>query len=139
MGTFREIEHTADYAVLIRGRDLRDLLQTAGDGFLALLSDEDRPPPGRWVECQVQADDPAALVMRSVRELLRFVESGDVPVAVETLQVSDQPPRARLRVGLAPLEVARRHLHRNIKAVTYHDLEIRRDREGLSLVLTFDT
>lgn len=139
MGTFQEIEHTADYALLLRGRDLRDLLQAATDGFLALVTDDRRPAPSFWKEYEVHAEDPALLVMRAVRELLYRIEEGEVPVAAEVLQAGEDPPQARLRLGLAPLEVARRHLHRVVKAVTYHDLHLRRDADGLSLVLTFDT
>jgi SHS2 domain-containing protein len=139
MGTYQEIEHTADYALLVRGSDLRDLLQAALDGFVALVIDEDRPAPVQWREYKVQADDPATLVMRSVRELLHRLEDGEVPVAAKALEASEEPALARVSVGLAPLAVARKHLHRAIKAVTYHDLQIRRDEHGLSLVLTFDT
>jgi len=74
-----------------------------------------------------------------VREMLYRLEKGEVPVAAEVLEAGEDPPRARLHVGLAPFEVARRHLHRVVKAVTYHDLHLRRDEDGLSLVLTFDT
>lgn len=139
MGTFQEIEHTADYALLLRGSDLRDLLQAAVDGFLALVTDNRRPPPSFWTEYEIRADDPAVLVMRAVRELLYGIDQAQVPVAAEVLEAGEDPPRARLRVGLAALEEARPHLHRAVKAVTYHDLHLRRDADGLSLVLTFDT
>ncbi len=139
MGTYQEIEHTADYALLVRGTDLRDLLQAAGEGFLALVTDEGRPAPTRSEEYEVMAEDAAALVMRAVRELLYYLEEGELPVVFEALAVTEGPATARLRAGLVPLEDARQHLHRAIKAVTYHDLELRRDDEGLSLVLTFDT
>ena len=139
MGTFQEIEHTADYALLVRGTDLRDLLQAAGDGFLALVTDEHRPPAARLEEYEISADDPATLVMRAVRELLYYLEEGELPVSFEALSATESPARGRVRVGLVGLDEAGDHLHRAIKAVTYHDLQIRKDREGLNLVLTFDT
>ncbi len=139
MGTFQEIEHTADCALLVRGSDLRDLLQAAVDGFLALVTDEQRPAPVHWTEYEVRADDPAVLVMRAVRELLYRLQEMQVPVAAEVLEASEAPAQALVRAGLVPLSVAGPHLHRLIKAVTYHDLELRRDPQGLSLVLTFDT
>ena len=139
MGTFQEIEHTADYALRLQGRDLRDLLQAAGEGFVALVTDEGRPAPLRWVEYQVQADDGALLVLRAVRELLYYLDDGDLLVAFQAVEATPDPPAAHLRVGLVPLAQAEEHLHRHIKAVTYHDLQIRRDDQGLSLILTFDT
>jgi SHS2 domain-containing protein len=139
MGTFQEIEHTADYALRLQGEDLRDLLQAAGEGFIALVTDEGRPAPRRWAEYQVGADDPALLVLRAVRELLYYLDGGDLPVAWQALKAIEDPPAAGLRVGLVPLAEAGDHLHRHVKAVTYHDLEIRRDEQGLSLILTFDT
>jgi SHS2 domain-containing protein len=139
MGSFREIEHTADYALQLRGADLRDLLQAAGDGFLTLVTDESRPAPRQWAEYQVQAEDAALLVLRAMRELLYYLEDGDLPVAFQALDATEDPPRAHLRVGLVPLAQAADHLHRHVKAVTYHDLEIHRDDQGVSLILTFDT
>jgi SHS2 domain-containing protein len=139
MGTFQEIDHTADYALLLRGADLRDLLQAAGDGFVALVTDDERPAPRRWAEYEVQADDAALLVLRALRELLYYLDDGDLPVAFQALEAAEDPPTARLRVGLVPLAEAADHLHRHVKAVTYHDLQMRRDDQGLSLILTFDT
>lgn len=139
MGTYQEIAHTADYALLLRGADLRDLVQAAGEGFVALVSDERRPKPVRTEEYEVTAEDAAVLVMRAVRELLYYVEEGELPVAFEALSAGDRPATARLRVGLVPLAAARGHLQRAIKAVTYHDLQMRSDDQGLNLTLTFDT
>ena len=139
MGSFQEIEHTADYALLLRGVDLRDLLQAAGDGFLALVTDESRPAPNRWAQYHVSAEDGALLVRRAITELLYYLEDGDLPVAFQALAVTEDPPAASLRVGLVPLSEAGDHLHRHVKAVTYHDLQLRRDDQGLSLILTLDT
>ena len=139
MGAYQEIEHTADYALLVQGGDLRDLIQAAGEGFLALVSDKGRPVPSRSEEYEVTAEDGAALVRRAVRELLYYLEEGELPVTFQALVATETPATARLRVGLVPLEKAREHVHRALKAVTYHDLHLRRDDQGLSLVLTFDT
>ncbi len=139
MGGFEEIEHTADYALRVWGQDLRDLIESAGRGLLYLLLGEQKPAATSWVEYEVEAPDAAALVLRCLRELLYRVDEGEVPVALEVTQADEEPPTANCRLGLVPLAQGKSYLHRELKAVTYHDLIIKREATGLSLTLTFDT
>ena len=45
----------------------------------------------------------------------------------------------RRKGALLALAQGKSYLHRELKAVTYHDLIIKREATGLSLTLTFDT
>jgi SHS2 domain-containing protein len=139
MGTYEEIPHTADYALQVRGADLPDLMEAAGAGFLALVNTPERPGPARLIEFEITAEDPAVLVLRAVRELLYYLEAGELPVTFEVMEATEDPPAARLRVGLVPLAGAAHYSGRAPKAVTYHDLRLGRDERGLYLTLTFDT
>ena len=37
MKPFEQVEHTADYAIVVRGGDLRELVENAGHGMISLL------------------------------------------------------------------------------------------------------
>ena len=139
MGTFTEIEHTADYALRVWGIDLPDVIQTAGQGLIHLLLGGDTAPPVEWIAYAVEATDTAALLVQALREVLYQVEEGRVPVAFEVLEATDDPPRAKCRLGLTAEGEGRERLHRAIKAVTYHDLAIRPEGDKLTVTLTFDT
>lgn len=139
MGGYEEIEHAADYALRVWGSDLREMIEAAGRGLVDLISDPERPPAERWEEYEIHAEDPAGLVVRALRELLYCLDGGWAPVDFQVLSAQETPAAAKCRAGLASLAKAREHLHRHVKAVTYHDLRIRRGPEGLSMVVTFDT
>jgi SHS2 domain-containing protein len=121
------------------GADLQEMIEAAGQGLVDLISDPERPPAERWEEYDIHAEDPAALLVRALRELLYCLDAGWAPVDFQVLEAKDAPATAKCRVGLAPLDKAQKHLHRQVKAVTYHDLRIQRGPQGLSTVVTFDT
>ena len=139
MGTFTEIEHTADYALRVWGINLSDVIQTAGQGLISMLLGGETAPPVEELAYEVEAPDTAALLLRALREVLYQVEEGRVPVAFEVLEAQEDPPRATCRIGLAAEGTGRELLHRAIKAVTYHDLVLRPEAGGLTVTLTFDT
>lgn len=139
MGNFTEIEHAADYALRVWGIDYADLLQSAGEGLIYLLLTGEQAAPVQWAEYVVEAPDPAALLQRALREVLHQAQEGRAPVTFEVLEASQEPPRARCRIGLAAADQSHDLLHRDLKAVTYHDLAIRREQERLTVTLTFDT
>ena len=135
---YEEIDHTADYALRVWGKDLRELLENAGRGVIALLTGGETAPVAEWVEYGVEATEAAGLLLRAVREILYQTEAGRPPVAFEVVDAAEEPPRARCRVGLAAEEASEGLVRRAIKAVTYHDLTIRREGEELVVTLTLD-
>jgi SHS2 domain-containing protein len=139
MGGFTEVDHTADYALRVWGRDLRDLMESAGRGLIYLLVGENSPPAEEEREVAVEGPDRGVLVMRGARELLHLLEDAYAPVSVAVVDLDEPGLRARLRVGVVPAESVQDRLHVAIKAVTYHHLDIE-EREGqLEMTLTFDT
>ncbi len=135
---FEVLEHTADYAVRARGRDLAELITSAARGMISLIVDTGGLAAGGTRSLQVEGEDAAGLVHDALRELLYLYEDGEVPVEVQ-VRASEDPPRAWLTVGTAGLEQARERLLGEIKAVTYHNLEIRRESGLLVTEIVFDT
>lgn len=135
---FEVLEHTADYAVRARGRNLAELIAAAGRGMISLMVDTGGLAAGGTRSLQVESEDTAGLVHKALRELLYLYEDGEVPVEVR-VQARENPPRAWLTVGTVRLEQARERLLGEIKAVTYHNLEIRREGGLLVTEVVFDT
>lgn len=137
MQPFVILEHTADLALRAYGRDLRELVENAARGLLALLYTAPPPGPGGWQELTVSAEDAEYLVQHALRELLYLLEDQrQAPVRVQV--VAAEPGEACLRVGVVPLETVRPILRSEIKAVTRHGLEIVKDSAGLTVTVTFD-
>ena len=49
MQPFEQVEHTADYAIIARGGDLRELIENAGRGMISLLVDTQAVAASRQV------------------------------------------------------------------------------------------
>lgn len=133
---FTEIEHTADYALRIHGRDYSDLLENAARGLYTLIGPKDankaaaEPSERRVV---LEAEDEEGLLVEWLSELAYWVES-DMFVGsdISIVDVSGSRLEASVRGRAAG------GVDRLIKAVTYHDLEIEKTPYGLTATVVFD-
>ncbi len=125
---FREVEHTADRAFTVRGRELRDLFMHAAQAVLGLRSRTAQTLQPVKREVEVTGTDRETLLVNWLNELLflseRFQERYE---RFEILDLTDEHVRARLGGTLAPTVLS-------VKAVTFHNLAIR--REGAEWVAT---
>jgi len=131
---FEEIEHTADWALRIRGGDLRELLVNAGRGLSSLLvSEPDNIPTRVGERFEIEADDAESLLVQWLSELAYWAEmEGIVFSKFELSHVSPTQLRAFVQGDHVP------NLKKHIKAVTYHNLEIVKSDTGLEATVVFD-
>jgi len=134
LNAFEEVEHTADWALRVRGRDLGELLVNAARGMSHLLvSDLDAVPTD--VERRFELDDLDAesLLVEWLSELAYWAEVESLVFReFEMLQVASDHLEAVVWGGYAP------NLQKHIKAVTYHNLEIIQREDGLEATVVFD-
>ncbi|MBU0609257.1 MAG: archease [Armatimonadetes bacterium] len=131
------LEHTADQAIRATGRDLRELIENAAAGMLALLYSGTAPSPRYTLELSVAADAPEMVLHHALRELLYLLEDeGLAPVIVRV--TSADAERAALRVGVIPRDQAEPLLGTVLKAVTRHGLAIEEDGGVLRITIVFD-
>jgi len=137
-GDFEILDHAADYAVRAWGRDLSSLISAAARGMLSFIADTEGLKPTQTLTLDVQAESVEYLVHHCLRALLYLVQDGQLPVTL-SVSASDFPPSAQLEVGVVPIASARDRLRGEIKAVTYHNLAVRREADRLSIEVVFDT
>ncbi len=139
MRPFEQVEHTADYAIIARGCDLRELVENAGRGMISLLVEAEALTPRQQLTYIVRADSPERLLIESLRELLHLEEDeGLVPMGFAVVRLSEESLEAECDVGVVSLDEARPYLLGGIKAVTYHDLVIKPTPSGLEVQVVFD-
>lgn len=123
---YREIEHTADWAIEVWGPDFTTLLVTAAQGALTLAGI--RPileVPPQAVTFALPAPDPETALVEFLSEVLyRAQYENCVPVAFEQVTWDGQQVQAHLRC--AP----RAAIAKEIKAVTYHGLQVTQTANG---------
>ncbi|RME74456.1 MAG: archease [Chloroflexi bacterium] len=131
---FEEIEHTADWALRVRGRDLKELLLNAARGMVALMIDRPADLPVEVEQViELESIDAESLLVDWLSELAFWAETEMIVFHQFDLHhVTPTSLRATVRGGHAP------HLKKHIKAVTYHNLEIVQTPQGLETTIVFD-
>jgi SHS2 domain-containing protein len=130
---FEEVEHTADWALRIRGDDLEGLFTNAAAGMLQLAGIEPRAGPTRKRRFELQAPDMESLLVTWLEELLFVIEMEEVTFVKFDLSVEDNN-RLTAKVQESPIGNIKKH----IKAVTYHNLMITEVEDGLEVTVVFD-
>ena len=129
---FEEVPHTADWSLCVWAPDLAGLFVAAAEGMNSLSGA--RPAEGPRLErCfQARAPDPESLLVRFLSEILFFSEQEHL--VFDQFEISLPEDRLEARMSGAPLTA----LTKVIKAVTYHNLRIRRTARGCEVEIVFD-
>ncbi len=131
---YEEIEHTADWALRIRGRTLAELLANAAHGMVSLLvAQPEKIPLEVEEQFELESIDAESLLVDWLSELAYWAEMEQVVFyQFELADVSPTQLKAVVRGGRVP------HLLKHIKAVTYHNLQIVKTESGLTATVVFD-
>lgn len=132
---YAEIPHTADRALGIFGRDLAELLVNAARGMYSLMAPAGAEPGAAETArtIAIEALDAEALLVAWLSELLFFAESERL--VFERFEFDALAPE-RLTARAAGRPAA--GFGALVKAVTYHELAIRRVADGLAATVVFD-
>ena len=131
--SFEEIEHTADRAFRVQGRNFEELLENAARAMSSLnrLGPSGEPSAVRTIE--VAGIDREALLVNWLNEILYLEQAhGEVYDRFQILESSNCHLHARLNGQQSERWAT------NIKAATFHDLTIRQTPEGLEATVVFD-
>jgi SHS2 domain-containing protein len=128
-----EVEHTADWALRVWAPTLAELFIDAARGMYALAGAKpgSNLPERRHVE--LSADDHESLLVAWLQELLYYTESEGLVFGEFQVELLD-PPQLKAEVASEKSE----RLDKVIKAVTYHNLNIRRTNAGYETTIVFD-
>ena len=121
---FEEIEHTADWSLRVWAPDLAGLLELSG----IRLAQGQRA--GR--EITVEATDAEGLLVNFLGELLHILDQEGLAFDEYGLTVAENVVKAKLQGG--PVMERKKE----IKAVTYHNLNIEEKSTGLEALIVFD-
>ena len=146
---FEPIEHTADLALIARGRTLPELFEHAAMGMLGFLYRPEEIAPTDSESVGVTGADLEELLVTWLQELLYRHEVGRRLVhtlRVEALTPPTDSAAASLRASARGerWDPGRPRVRADIKAATYHAIEITRERAASGLELyrvrvVFDT
>ncbi len=137
---YREIPHTADWALHVWAADLPGLFLEAAQGMYALAGAQAeegeslQSTSNMTRRLKVEGTDAESLLVAFLSELL-YSQEQNLLLEVSDLQVlAGDPWRLIARVRPRPL----RSLIKAIKAVTFHNLTIRQTSQGYETEIVFD-
>ena len=128
----RELEHTADWELEVWAPDLPALLVEAATGMYRLMGVVLAEGPRTRRRLELDAADREALVVEFLGELLYLGESEDL--AFDRFDVSVEAGRLTAELEGAPT-LSR---VKEIKAVTFHRLEVLDSARGVETRIVFD-
>ncbi len=134
---FRILDHTGDLGILVYGRDLEELFRNAGEAFFDIITDVQRVRESTERIIRIEGPNLEDLMVRWLGELL-YVHDVDGLLfrSFWIDELRDGLLKARAR-GEAFDE--RRHVMKTeIKAVTYHKIQVKEEKEGWSARIIFD-
>ncbi len=130
--SWREIEHTADWALEVWGSSRAALFRNAALGMAGLL--RGRPSGARkHKRFRLEAPDAETLLVDWLTELLFWLEEGELVLEDVTIQSIKETSLIGQATGVKGTDLVR-----HIKAVTYNELAIRSTQQGLKTTIVFD-
>lgn len=134
---YREIPHTADWELEAWATDLTRLLEQAALGMYALSGARLAESPRQTRRLDIEAADPEDLLVSFLSELLWLGESAGLAFDTFDLRLEDQPAQGlHLQAHLEGAPLA--GIDKEIKAITWHGLAIRRTPDGLAVNVVLD-
>ena len=130
---YEEIEHTADWALRVRGADLPALFSNAALGMMELAGVRTENTAGDKRKIELQADDKETLLVDWLHELLVALELEQIAFRDIELEISGGTSLAGM-VQAVPIA----SMDKPIKAVTFNELDIEESLQGFEATIVFD-
>ena len=139
MGTVELFDHTADVGLRVTGADLDDLFRTSAEGVFDYVVVNRSDVRRSVVEsCDLEADDPADLLVGWLNELIFLSETRHRIYAAFDPRVAADGRSLHAEVVGEAIDPERHGLDHEVKAVTRHGLTLGRDGEGWSAEFILD-
>jgi len=138
---FREIEHTADIGIIATGNTSEDLFANAAFGMLNIICADLRGPAQADRKLELRETSLVELFVRWLSEINYLLTVHHfLTVQILQLQIKELTQCFELQAVLAGCDSTQRKnsMHTEIKAVTYHKLELQQDRQGYKIRVIFD-
>jgi SHS2 domain-containing protein len=137
MKRYEPIDHTADMGIRVWGRTKKELFKNAAEAMFDLIVDKKTVIEKKTIKFNLKASDIRELFVSWLRELLyQYSAKGMIFKKIAISDLSDT--RINAFAGGEKIDT-KRHIFRNdFKAVTYHDLDIKKIKIGWQAQVIFD-
>lgn len=141
MGKYQTIDHTADIALEISGNSLEDLFQTAYLAWYETVLGHIRFLSQGRKRIKLQADSPEELLVNFISEMnFWLMVKKWIAVGIEKLEISEKEGKLTLHLVATgqSLDFKEHVLQVEVKAVTFHQMEIKQSGPNFYTRMVFD-
>jgi SHS2 domain-containing protein len=136
-GTYRIIEHPSDLGIEVEAASAPEAFALAAEGLMSVIVDLRTVEARVTRELRLPGSDDERLLVRWLGEVLFLYDgAGFVPRRFTVTGIS--PRGLQAEAAGEPLDTARHSLKLDVKAVTYHGVEVKRSAAGCSLRVYLD-
>jgi SHS2 domain-containing protein len=137
MKVYELIDHTADIGIKVWGRTKKELFQNAAEAMFDLIVDKKTVKIKRTVKLNLKAPDIRELFVSWLRELL--YQYSAKRMIFKKITVTDSSD-TQINASASGEKIDnKRHIFKNdLKAVTYHGLDIKKTKAGWQTQVIFD-
>lgn len=134
---YRLIDHTADFGIHVFGKDPEDLFANAADALVDLLTDVRVVRGKNQMEITVTGSDRPDLMVNWLREILYLWSGRELLVKSANIQ-EITPCKISAILSFDRYDPSRHVIKNEIKAVTYHQVQVTGGPEGWEAWVIFD-
>ena len=137
MKRFEVLDHTADIGLIVYGEHLKALFENAGEAFFHLMTDLKKVRPRTERRIEIGKENLERLMVDWLTGLLYLHDVEHL--LFKKFQVeSVGEDGLRARVKGEPFQEGIHVMKTGVKAVTYHQIEVRETKEGWRARIIFD-
>jgi SHS2 domain-containing protein len=134
---FKFLDHTGDLGILVYGKDLEELFANAGEAFFDILTDLRRVRETTERAIRIASSNLEDLMVNWLGELLYLHDvDGLLFKSFSVDEIGDGTMKARARGEV--FQEGRHVIKAEIKAVTYHQLEVKKGKGRWRARIIFD-
>jgi len=134
---FEVTDHTADIGITAYGKDLADLMANAACGMLSLIVEPKTVNSTVTGKIELEERDEVTLLVKWLNALLYELDVNRLLFREFDIVISGETKLSAVCRG-ERLDLAKHRLIREVKAATYHNLNITREKGIYTATIIFD-
>jgi len=135
MKTYDLIDHTADVGLKAYGKNLSEAFQNAAKGMFDIITDSSEIEPVGQYDIQLEAADLEQLLVDFLSELLFLNSAQNLVFGFFKVELDEDKNSLSARVFGEKFNISKHKIGAEIKAVTYHMLEVKNKKPYHAQVL----
>ena len=133
MAKYKVIDHPSDIGIEAFGKDRKELFENSAFGMMDMMFDLSGIKEEASFDVKASADDPESLLVSWLSELLYLSDSKRVALSnFKITKISDTELEAKARGG----KIGK--VKRFVKAATYNQLEVKKEKGSWKSRIVFD-